>query len=335
MLHGDAPHPLGTPPVIYSPAGTIPDGARGAGWTDARDEAFRTLGRRYEEVVHLRAKAAAKLRAELAQRGGAPSSRSGSESANARDAARALDSALVAVRRGNAGFESDAATRYRRLSALEDSLRGELAGELQSHPAWPWLSRVHGVGPALGARLLARLDRTRARRPSAFWAYCGLATIGARRLSCTACGATMEIADGCDVPRSHAHASSAGARCHGELAVSRTEGSDTRVATTRGSPSQKRFDPHARVTCHLIGVQMVRTRGSYEPVYREAIERYARERPSWTSGRVHLSALRVMEKRFLLDLWQAWPATGDLEMPTGAPGVVRAASREPVVAHPA
>lgn len=291
--------------MIYSTTGATLGTQAAAPWTADRDAAFRILGRRYEEVVHLRAKAAARVRAELMARepGGDPSAAS---KATARATARALDASLTAIRKGTDGPETDAESRYRRLSDLEDTLRQQLAVELQSHPAWPWLSRVHGVGPALGARLLARLDRDRARRPSAFWAYCGLATVGARRGRCALCGAVLEIADGNTVPRSHASAADAGARCHGEVTLE-GDAASTRIATTRGGPSQKRFDPHARVTCHLIGVQMVRTRGAYEPVYREAVERYGRERKSWTSGRVHLSALRVMEKRFLLDLWQAWP----------------------------
>ena len=31
---------------------------------------------------------------------------------------------------------------------------------LKYHPAWPWLTRVRGIGPTLAAKLVARLDPT-------------------------------------------------------------------------------------------------------------------------------------------------------------------------------
>src|SRR5690606_24495558 len=61
----------------------------------------------------------------------------------------------------------------------ERALRAGMMAALASHPAWPWLERLRGVGPTLACKPLARLDIARAPTPSSFWAYCGLATVPA------------------------------------------------------------------------------------------------------------------------------------------------------------
>ncbi|MFL5564326.1 MAG: hypothetical protein ACJ77J_04455, partial [Gemmatimonadaceae bacterium] len=62
--------------------------------------------------------------------------------------------------------------------AIEEELEAAAAlrESIERHPAWGWLDGVKGVGHLLAARLLSRLDITRAKTPSAFWAYCGLGT---------------------------------------------------------------------------------------------------------------------------------------------------------------
>lgn len=57
------------------------------------------------------------------------------------------------------------------------STRNQYTSDLEAHPAWPWLSRVPGADRHLVEPLLARLDPIRAATPSAFWAFCGLATV--------------------------------------------------------------------------------------------------------------------------------------------------------------
>ena len=63
-----------------------------------------------------------------------------------------------------------------------------LEDAVTQHPAWPWLMQVRGVGRRLAARLLSRLRIELARSPSAFWAYCALATVQAVEYRC-ACAA--------------------------------------------------------------------------------------------------------------------------------------------------
>jgi len=66
------------------------------------------------------------------------------------------------------------------------------------------------------------------------------------------------------------------------------------------------YDAHARKSCYLIGVSMLRCGSEYRSFYDAERERLASERPGWTAKRSHLAALRKMEKAFLRDLWVQW-----------------------------
>ena len=85
---------------------------------------------------------------------------------------------------------------YRRQWNEERDLLRVLTERIARHPAWPWLERVHGLGPSLAARLLARLDIERAPTPSSFWSYCGLATVAAQLYRCDECGYELSLPAG-------------------------------------------------------------------------------------------------------------------------------------------
>lgn len=88
------------------------------------------------------------------------------------------DSVLQAVRDGIAEGPLPSLGRVYRESWSEEQSAGSLLQQaLEGHPTWKWLSQIAGMTPALAGRLLGRLDVTRADSPSAFWAYCGLATV--------------------------------------------------------------------------------------------------------------------------------------------------------------
>lgn len=279
-------------PVPSSPP---PEG----GWSPHDAAAFRWLTLRYESVARDRSIVAGQLRAIF----------EGRDPAWAPFATDAPANALLAdIRRGRRDTPAPLAATYRELCEAEATIRDDVAAALARHPVAPWLSRIHGVGTILAAQLLARLDRARASRPSSFWAFCGLATVPAVVVECAVCGATLEVPQGARPPRTHADQRDPARRCTAPFGEAQP-GKVVRVATSRGAPEvQRKHDEAARSACHLIGLSMVRTNGTYARVYREARERFQRERQGWSSGRIHLSALRVMEKRFLLDLWHAWPA---------------------------
>jgi hypothetical protein len=193
---------------------------------------------------------------------------------------------------------------YWRASDDESDAATALRSEIESHPAWPWLAQQRGVGELLAARLLSRLDVERARTPSAFWAYCGLATIPGNAFQCPRCKLEVGMPAGYKLGETHFKRGAARI-CSGHLEL--IPGKETRVAPRRSiAGGRNSYDAHARKTCYLIGVSMLRCGSDYRIHYDAERERVAAERPGWTAKRSHLAALRKMEKVFLRDLWLAW-----------------------------
>jgi hypothetical protein len=206
--------------------------------------------------------------------------------------------------------------------AYSRAVRGEaeaaaaLGESVESHPVWPWLSSIKGIGTLLAARLLSRLDIDRAHTPSSFWAYCGLGTIPGAAYRCADCG--LEVAFPAGYQKPEAHTTRSGLRkCLGALERV-VGGREIRVAPRRSTLGGRAgYDAYARKSCYLIGVSMLRCRSDYRAFYDAERARLAALRAGWTPKRCHLSALRRMEKAFLRDLWVAWrQATG---LPVVAP----------------
>jgi hypothetical protein len=190
--------------------------------------------------------------------------------------------------------------------AAQDELnaQGVFKSLLAVHPAWPWMSGVKGMGTTLSARLLARLDLSRAPRPSSFWAYCGLDTVPGVAVRCDECEREFRVAVG-RTPHSHRDRTSA-AWCAGRLAAV-PDIAAFRVASPHSRLAQRpRYDPVAKKICYLIGVSFVRTRSPYSEVYHQRRAATALTHPDWPKKRAHLTALRVTVKLFLRDLWSAW-----------------------------
>ena len=215
------------------------------------------------------------------------------------------DSLLKTIARGESvGAPRVLEKAYWRASEDENDAAAALRIEIDSHPAWEWMSQQRGVGELLAARLLSRLDVARARTPSAFWAYCGLATIPGSAYQCPRCRLEIGIPSGYRL--GDTHFARAGSRlCNGHLEL--VPGNTTRVAPRRSiAGGRNSYDAHARKTCYLIGISMLRCGSDYRACYDAERERLASERPGWTAKRSHLAALRKMEKVFLRDLWISW-----------------------------
>lgn len=92
----------------------------------------------------------------------------------------AIGNRLAALRKrvGGLSVGVDLLTKfYNTLLELEGYCVRYATEFLQNHPAWPWLSKVRGVGPTLAMRLLSMLDIRRADTISDFWRYCGLGVV--------------------------------------------------------------------------------------------------------------------------------------------------------------
>ena len=221
------------------------------------------------------------------------------------------DALLKAIARGErAGAPRVLEHAYSRAVQDEAEAAAALRESVEHHPAWPWLSEIKGIAHLLAARLLSRLDVARANTPSAFWAYCGLGTIPGVSYRCSRCG--LEVAYPVGYQSRGAHYTRTGRECTGELTVASNEGA-TRVAPRRTLlGGRATYDAHARKTCYLIGISILRCGGEYRSFYDAERARLATERTGWTPRRCHLSALRKMEKAFLRDLWIAWRRAVDL-----------------------
>jgi hypothetical protein len=152
---------------------------------------------------------------------------------------------------------------------------------------------------------LSRLDISRAGTPSSFWAYCGLATVPGVAFRCDKCG--LELAYPIGYEARERHLSRSGLRqCPGELSPVLNRPS-VRVAPRRTAVGGRRaYDAHARKSCYLIGVSLLRCGSDYREYYDAERARLAATRAGWTPKRCHLAALRKMEKMFLRDLWISW-----------------------------
>jgi hypothetical protein len=264
-------------------------------------EELRWIADALEQVQRMRIQAGERIRAQLQGRAGpdAPEEEDGRPlSAGAR---------LERIRRGeDDGPVPFLGETYRRYWAEEARLAGALRSHVARHPAWEWLQGVHGVGPLLAGKLLARLDVRRADTPSSFWAYCGLATVPGVEYSCAECGYTTSMPAHYRVSGVHQRLG-AGRECEGALRPARTQDEGVRVAQpkpSRGEPAA--YDRHAKKVCYLIGSSFLRSGGAYEQYYRRERAKLDGSRPGWREGRKHLAALRKVEKLFLSHLWLVW-----------------------------
>jgi hypothetical protein len=268
---------------------------------------LRLLYQLFEEAQRMRVAHGERVRAFLQGRSLAGSGEAGGD----------VDHLVTEIARGGSiGAPMVLERAYARAADEEKMLALELRRAIGQHPAWTWLEQQRGIGHLLAARLLSRLDLTRARTPSAFWAYCGLATVPGTAYRCAECGLEVAYPNGYQV-RS-AHQSRAGlAPCTGELTALGSR-SSTRVAPRRTvAGGRSSYDAHARKSCYLIGVSLLRCKSDYRSYYDAERARLAVEHPGWTPKHYHLSALRKMEKAFLRDLWVAWRRA--LNLPLVAP----------------
>jgi hypothetical protein len=176
---------------------------------------------------------------------------------------------------------------------------------IAQHPIWPWLSHVKGIGSTLAARLLARLDISRAPSPASFWAYCGLATVPAAVFACAMCGRRDLGAPGMRWAARHADPATR-RPCPGAMvAEGITVGA--RVAQPRPRRGERaRYDMEAKKICYLVGISFLRCGGPYSDYYHERRAHLEGHHPNWPPKRLHLGAIRATSKHFLADLWQAW-----------------------------
>jgi len=239
---------------------------------------------------------------------------------------RTADETLDAIRTGETlGPVPILGRTYLRHWQEEREIFREMGKALQVHPAYPWLSQVKGIGATLACKLLARFDATQAPYASSFWAYAGLDTVPGTLYRCATCGQERSFPVTYNVTGTHQR-NGGGAACDGKLEPVR--GVECRVARPRqGSGEKAKYDAYAKKVLYLVGTSFLKTGGPYEEHYRQQRVRLETERPLWSDGRRHLTALRITEKLFLSHLWEVWRAA--LGLPTPRPWVETHGGHDP------
>ncbi|MEO6527047.1 MAG: transposase [Gemmatimonadaceae bacterium] len=194
---------------------------------------------------------------------------------------------------------------YQHAWAEERELSQLLEEAVTQHPAWPWLMQIRGVGPRLAARLLGRLRIELARSPSAFWSYCGLATVQAVEYRCATCGARTVAATRGAPPGRHLVGAER-RQCAGRFAPM-IGSSRRRMAEPKPRRlDARRYDASAKTICFLVGTSFSRQGGPYKAYYKDAYQRYSCRHPDWPAKRRVLAAMRLTVKLFLKHLWIVW-----------------------------
>ena len=211
---------------------------------------------------------------------------------------------------------------YRRYWQEERDTYGDMMDEWTGHPVHGWLSKVRGIGPTLGCKILARLDPEKAPHASSFWSYCGLSTIPGIKYRCAECAREHGFPQGYNVKESH-NQPGAKKKCDGKM----VKVGECRVAmppgyTIPGEDGKPRrpYDSYAKCVMYNVGVSFLKAGGPYEEVYRSARAKYEAERPGWDKARKHKAALRIPQKLFLSHLWEVWRT--ELGLSVGDPYVV-------------
>lgn len=191
---------------------------------------------------------------------------------------------------------------YRRAYEAERHAYNQMSSLLSTHPAWPWMSRIRGIGPTLGAKLLSRLDLSLAHTPSSFWLYCGLSTVPGQKYECAKCGWVGVFPATFQVTGKHKG-------CKEIAKPAQFINESVRAAQPKLEKGQPRpYDSFAKKTIYLIVMSCLKSgsRSFYATHYRQKVAYYDRERIGWEKGRKHYSAIRVAGKLFLSHLHEAW-----------------------------
>jgi hypothetical protein len=190
------------------------------------------------------------------------------------------------------------------LAALEEII----ASATRDHVMWPWISGRVAANPVVVGRLLARLKPDRAPTPSAFWRFCGLATVPGVELKCDRCGRVVHLPRA--RPTSCTREIKPGRRCGGAcLPVGGRF--PTRIAQrwiTSPHAARSAYDPEARTAAYLLSHDLVGRSPHYATLNRKEQERLLSARLQWSFQHRLRAARRRTTKTFLADLWLEWRA---------------------------
>ena len=180
---------------------------------------------------------------------------------------------------------------YVGLKTLEDSINKDIADEIETHPAWPWLQQIRGVAASSAASVVGLLDIHKAPTPSSFIKFCGY---GLTHSDCEKCAGSGYI-DGMGPC----------VDCGGDGTIAMRD----RLQKGHKAPFNKKAKS---MVWRLVDLQ-VKLRGPYRVTYDDAKHSYKTTRPDWTPGHIEAAARRKAAKLFLSHLWHVWAEAEGLE----------------------
>jgi hypothetical protein len=283
---------------------------------------LRWLADSFEQSQRVRIADGERIRALLLGKDGlrrkAPTEEETADDGVTKEQREAAEATLLGIRKGEEiGPVAILGRSYQRRFAEEQELRKEMARVLESHPAWPWLKEVKGIGATLAAKMLARLDIHKAEHASSFWMFAGLATVPGEKYRCPACGREKSWVVGANVTGLHIQAGGK-KMCTGKLEYVGGPDDGVRVAMPRAQRGEKMgYDAYLKKVMYLVGTSFLKAGkdAPFAALYHQAKERIAVEKLGWDPGRVHLTALRKTEKQFLAALWKVWREAEGLPTP--------------------
>ncbi len=183
---------------------------------------------------------------------------------------------------------------HRRIRSLEDYVDARVATLLKAHPAYPWFSRVKGVGGENIGKVVGLVDIEVATTPSALWKFAGYAPVDGKAEKRQK-GAKLHY---------NSQLRSMSWRLANSLLRARGKFYDYYLAEK--DKYQQRF--------HNEGKQII-------PATQLPKDNGKRFEPSdlISEGHVHNMALRKMIKLFLALLWLTWREAEGLPTPTPYP----------------
>lgn len=228
------------------------------------------------------------------------------------DAAMAVEKMRVAseVRQSHLALQGkqDAETDelHQRLKNLEDYVDGRVAELIQEHPAYPWFSRIKGVGGENIGKVVTPIDIERAKTISALWKFAGFSVEDG--------SAPRRVKGGGKL----AYNSQLRSMCW-RLANSlkRAKGCFYDYYIKEKEKYQERFlsqgykilaTPRGRWACANCGASWERNRDVIACCDNQQIEKKLRQEPPgviWV-GHLDAMAVRKMIKLFLACLWLVW-----------------------------
>lgn len=195
---------------------------------------------------------------------------------------------------------------HRRLEDLEDFVDGRVAYLIQSHPAYPWFSRIKGVGTENIGKVIAPINIEKAHTISALWKFSGFSVEEGRAPKRVKGGGKLSY---------NSQLRSMCWRLGSSL--KRAKGNFYEYYIKEKEKYTERFlsqgyrilpTPGGKWLCSNCGASWGKKRDIVPCCANQEIEKKLREEPQgviWL-GHLDMMALRKMIKLFLAFLWLVW-----------------------------